>query len=973
MDFKRSLTGFVLILVAASIAFGQGTPTGSISGKVIDPDGLALPGVTVAAASPAMQGVKTAVTSENGDYIIPFLPPGAYTVTFELSGFQTSQRNVVVVIGETLRVDVKVALASVTETVEVTATASTEIAPALTVAATYKSETLELLPVGRTLASATLLAPGVQDNGPGGNIMISGAMSFENQFLVNGVVMNENLRGQAVLAFVEDAIQETKVSVGSLSAEYGRFQGGVVNMITKSGGNRFSGSFRTTFTNDSWGALTPYPGDSNVDKLVPIYEITAGGPILKDRLWFFGAGRFEKSEQNITLDYTAYNYVRADDEKRYEGKLTWALNQSNTFKGAYTKRRIDTLNNNFGTIMDEKSLYDNANEDILYSFNYTGVLTAKWFLEAQYSNRQKNYIGTGGTTQDQYAGTPIWDRSRGQARFNAPTFCAVCGSGLEERDNWNTLVKTNYFLSTESTGSHNLVGGFDLYQEMRKNDNYQSGSSYRVQSTSAILQGFDIYPVFRTGGTTYVEYLPLVEPTKGNDIRTYSFFANDTWRLNNRFTFNMGLRYDRNKSKDQAGSQVVEDSAWSPRLGATWDIRGDGKWVANGGFARYVSGISTAIVDAGSAGGRTATFSYAYMGPDVNTDATKPLVASEAALKVLFDWFFANGGTNRATRTAPSVPGITVKVGDGLKAPNSNEYMVGLTRQLGSRGTARVDYLHREFADFYGDFRDRSTGKVTDPYGRVYDLTVVSNDNLANRTYKGLNFQASYRFGRDWQVGGNYTLSWLRGNFEGEDTGSGPVRFNGHDQPEYRGEWAYPTGYLNDQRHKVRGWFQYELPFGERFGRWNLGLVQRVDTSDASSADGTIDVRPYVTNPGYETVPSTVTYFFGPRGDQRYDTIWRTDLSLNWNLPLRGLGRTELYFRGVILNLFNNAGQDGANETIYTVTNNPNNFPYQRFDPWTTTPQLGVHYDFGPSYGRVTGTSDYQDPREFSFSVGFRF
>ncbi len=322
MDFKRLLTGFFLILVAASIAAGQGTPTGNISGKVTDPDGLVLPGVTVTAASPAMQGVKTAVSSENGDYMIPFLPPGDYTVTFELSGFQTSQRNVVVVIGETLRVDIKVGIASVSETVVVTGTSSNEIAPALTVAATYKSESLELLPVGRALDSAVLLAPGVQDNGPSGNIMISGAMSFENQFLVNGVVMNENLRGQAVLAFVEDAIQETKVSVGSLSAEYGRFQGGVVNMITKSGGNRFSGSFRTTFTNDSWGALTPYPGDSNIDKLVPTYEITVGGPIFKDKLWFFGAGRFEKNEQNITLDYTAYNYVRSDDEKRYEGKLT---------------------------------------------------------------------------------------------------------------------------------------------------------------------------------------------------------------------------------------------------------------------------------------------------------------------------------------------------------------------------------------------------------------------------------------------------------------------------------------------------------------------------------------------------------------------------------------------------------------------------------------------------------------------------
>jgi outer membrane receptor protein involved in Fe transport len=974
MSHHKLMPALLLIAVlGASSVFGQGNPTGSISGKVTAPDGLTLPGVTVTAASPALQGVKAAVTSENGDYIIPFLPPGDYSLTFELSGFQSVQRNVVVVIGETVTVDMRLGLATVSETVEVTGAASTEIAPALTVASTYKAASIELLPVGRTLNSVVLLAPGVQDNGPGGNIMISGAMSYENQFLFNGVVVNENLRGQAVPAFIEDAIQETKVSVGTLSAEYGRFQGGVVNMITKSGGNRFSGSFRTSFTNDSWRALTPYPGDATIDKTVPTYEMTAGGPVFKDRLWFFGAGRFEENEENRTLPYSGYNYVLTSDEKRYEAKLTYALNQSNTFKGSYTNRRLDTLNNSFGTVIDARTFYNNANEDDLYSLNYTGVITPKWFVEAQYSRRERDYIGSGATTQDQYAGTPIWDRSRGQARFNSPTFCAVCGSGLEQRDNWNTLVKTNYFLSTQKTGSHNLVGGFDVYKEMRKNDNYQSGSSYRVQATTAIIEGYDVYPVFRTGNTTYVEYLPLVEPTKGNDIRTYSFFANDTWRLNNQFTMNIGLRYDRNRSKDQAGTQVVEDSAWSPRVGVTWDIAGDGKWVANGGFARYVSGISTAIVDAGSAGGRTATFSYFYQGPNVNTEAGQPLLTSEQALKVLFDWFFANGGTNRATRNAPSIPGVTVKVGDGLKAPNSNEYMIGLTRQIGNGGTVRADYLYREFADFYGDFRDTSTGKVTDPTGRVYDLTVVNNTNLANRTYKGLNFQASYRLGRDWQLGGNYTLSWLRGNFEGEDTGSGPVRFSGNDQPEYRGEWNYPTGYLNDQRHKVRAWFQYSLPFGDQFGRWSVGLVQRVDTSDASSADGTIDVRPFVTNPGYQSVPSTVTYFFGPRGDQRYDTMWRTDVSLNWNMPVRALGRTELFFRGVILNLFNSASVLSGNETVYTTTNNPNAFPYQTFNPWTTTPVQGVHYDFGPIYGRPTGTGSYQNPREFSFSVGVRF
>ncbi len=971
----RRLIGLVLLVLVcgATPAFAQGNPTGGVEGKIVDPDGLPLPGVTVTAASPALQGVRTAVTSPNGDYLIPFLPPGTYTLTYEMSGFQTTTREgLAVLIAENLRLDLKMALAGITESVEVTAAVSTEIAPNLTVASTYKSAMLELLPVGRTLNSAVLLAPGVTDNGPAGNIMVSGAMSYENLFLINGVVVNENLRGQARNVFIEDAIQETKVSTGSISAEYGRFQGGVINTITKSGSNRYSGSLRISFVNDAWSSLTPYPGDTKIDKVVPTWELTAGGPVFRDRLWFFGAGRFEKNEDSRTTDYTAFSYTKADDEKRYEGKLTYSPFQNHTVKGAYTKRRLDTTNNNFGTIMDQKSLYDNANEENLYSANYTGVLTSRWFVETQYSKRETNYLGTGSTFTDFINGTPIWDRSRGQARFNSPTFCRVCGSGVEIRNNWNVLAKTNYFLSTEKAGSHNLVAGFDLYQETRKNDNYQSGSSYRIQATRSIIQGTTIYPVFASDNTTYVEYLPLVAHSVGNDIRTYSGFANDTWRLNRNVSVNLGLRYDRNRSSDQGGLPVVGDSAWSPRLGATWDLEGDGGWIANVGFARYVTAISTAMVDAGSAGGRTATFSFFYQGPAVNTDPTRPLLTTEQALPILFDWFFANGGLNRTTRNAPNIPGVTTKVGDGLKAPNSNEWMGGIARQVGTRGTVRLDYVQRRYDDFYGDFRDTSTGKVTDPTGRIYGLTVVRNTDLATRSYKGLIVQGSYRGGSAWQAGGNYTLSWQRGNFTGEDEGSGPLRFSGSDQPEYRREsWNFPTGYNpGDQRHKLRGWVYYQLPAPSRAGRLDVGLMQRFDSSDASSADGSIDPRSFVTNPGYQSTPSTVTYYFGPRGAQRYDNTWRTDLSLLWSLRPKTLGGAEFFFRGIINNVFNSAAQIAGNETILTRANDSR---YQLFNPFTTTPVEGTHYAYGPDYLNPTGTGDYQTPRECTFSIGVRF
>src|SRR5437667_7594775 len=232
---------WALLLASVAGAAAQGNPTGTISGHVADPDGLAVPGATVTASSPALQGVRTATTSENGDYIIPFLPAGDYEVKFELQGFKTTTRPVSVKMAETLPLNVTLAIAAVAESVTVTG-ASPDIVPTATIAANFKKEALERLPVGRALNDAVLLAPGVAGNGPSGNIMMAGALSFESQYLVNGVVINENLRGQALNLFIEDAIQETKVSTGAISEEYGRFGGGVVNMITKSGATSFTGS-----------------------------------------------------------------------------------------------------------------------------------------------------------------------------------------------------------------------------------------------------------------------------------------------------------------------------------------------------------------------------------------------------------------------------------------------------------------------------------------------------------------------------------------------------------------------------------------------------------------------------------------------------------------------------------------------------------------------------------------------------------
>jgi hypothetical protein len=185
--------------------------------------------------------------------------------------------------------------------------------------------------------SAVAQSAGVaQITGLGNAFTISGAPTFDNLFTVDGAVIIDNLRATPNNLFIEDAIQETTTTVSSVSAEFGRFTGGVVNTITKSGGNLFSGSFRTTLTNDAWWAVTP-AGETRVQHLDPRYEATLGGFLWKDHAWFFGSGRWQDtstaSQTSAPAGVSPLPFQLGQNEKRYQGKLTLSPFQGHTVTG----------------------------------------------------------------------------------------------------------------------------------------------------------------------------------------------------------------------------------------------------------------------------------------------------------------------------------------------------------------------------------------------------------------------------------------------------------------------------------------------------------------------------------------------------------------------------------------------------------------------------------------------------------------
>ena len=989
MIAKRLVLAALLSLSTAASASAQGNPTGTISGRVLS-DAGALPGVTVTATSPNLQGSRTAVTTENGDYILPLLPPGSYSLSFELQGFRTLQQTTNVAVGQAVPVDVSLVVAATAETVTVTGQIE-RFAQTAPVTTTMRASEIASLPSDRSLNSTILFAPGVFNTGPSTNsqdsastsITISGAMTFENLFMVNGVVINENIRGQGVPLVIEDAVQETTVSTGAISAEFGRFSGGVVNAVTKSGGNRFSGSFRTSFQNDSWRALTPQVGDVKVDDTVPTYEFTGGGPIAKDHLWFFGAGRLVDLVLSRQTTTTNIPYAFTDKERRYEGKLTYSANPNHTVRGAYLYRNRDQLNQNSFNVMDLQSLYDRSLPENLTSFNYTGVLSTNFFLEGTVSRRRQEFVGSGATSTDIITGTLVTDQARG-TRYWSPTFCAVCGPD-EQRNNDNVVVKGTYFLSTGKTGSHNLVFGYDTFNDIRIAENHQSGSDYRILGTTSILRDGVVYPSWTS--SSIIQWNPIDAASLGTDFRTHSLFFNDQWRFSDRVTVNLGLRWDKNSGKDSADQPVADDSAFSPRLAITWDPTGNATWTVNAGYGKYTAGLANGIADSGSNGGVPATYQYAYLGPAINADVNAAsLLPTDQALATLWNWFNANGGTNRPT-VAVDIPGVSRRIGDDLRSPSTDEFTVGVSRQLGGSGLVRVDAIYRWWGDFYYSLKDTTTGTVTDPAGIPRDLTIDGNSSDPERKYAALNAQATWRFGTRLNLNGSYTLSKTSGTFDGETLNNGPItagpiaagsatngRAGWGTYPEYVvGDWNHPEGDLGtDQRHRARIWAVYQVPISERWGSLSISALEQMNSGSPYFAAGPVNPTTFVSVPSYRTPPTQVAYFFTDRDAFRTDNVFRTDLAVNYTMKLRGT--SEVFFQTQVWNLFNaDAIADVNNIDVTTRTRDGGTSTLTRFNPFTETPVQGTHWELGPAFGTARNKNAYQVPRQVRFSVGLRF
>jgi hypothetical protein len=1027
MTRNRSVFGaLILLLLVPALLTAQGT-TGQLTGTVTQ-TGSPLPGVTVTVSSPTMQGTRTTVSNDAGTYNFGALPPGDFTVVFTLEGMQSSTKKTNVALASTSRVDVDLKMSSVAEAITVTASAPT-VMETTQVESNLKQSDVNKLPVNRNPVAVANLTPGVTTTGPGGNTVISGAFSYDNLWLVNGAVVNENLRGQPHALYIEDAIQETTILSGGVSAEYGRFTGGVVSSITKSGGNEFSGSFRDTLQNDNWTAKSTPTQSEPLDQINPTYEATLGGRILRDRLWFFAAGRqaddavtrpFTKISASSTLNTPSWD--QANTRHRLEGKLTGQITSRHSLVVSYLNNNTTQTNNcQFGCIDANTLDPDVSNPNNFKTAHYNGIITNAFMVEADYAKKYFAFVGYGGTqaygvanktAAELAAGSPIGDAVVTGAYFNAPYFCGTCGSELRNDNEWS--LKGRYFLGTRTMGTHNAVLGYEDWAEQRKSNNFQSPTDFRFD----IL---NVAPVQNADGTMSVTikgspttgdrfvYFPIQYQSLGSDLVTKSIFVNDKWDLNPHFSFNVGARYDKNNAIDSLHSVVSKDSAISPRIGVIYDVMGNGRFRFDANYGEYVGRLAETVAGLGSAAGNPASIVFRYSGPDI------PLMDARAALTQAFDWLLANGFTNRAPTGNPSIPGFNRKLEGPIKSPNMKEVTVGAGTQIG-KGYLRADVIHRDWDNFYVNNVNLAIGQVTNPANAALkaDLQLVGNSDVPDRKYDGVQLQGQYSLTNNFSAGANYTWSTLKGNVEGETSGGGPVAFTGGSiqYPEYQNfAQNAPTGYLNaDQRHKVRAWVNYGL--GTPIGRFNLGLLQRFDSGQAYSASAAMPIQfspnfyrvgtdpstcpssgcaGGIVNPGYAGAPTTVTYFFSKRGEFRVEDLMATDLALNYELPIKMLG---LFAKAEVRNVFNRLGVVDpvrTNTTVYTAANAGRGL--RAFNPFTDTPvecpqgsaaatctAMGANWMKDANFGKATGTAttfgaqgSYQLPRTYVVSLGARF
>ena len=967
---KRFLLSVLGSFLAMQGVLAQGVQTGELTGTVRLPDGTAVPGVTVTIESPSLQGRRSQSTGANGDYIFKFLAPGQYSIQFELSGMRTVTQTATVDIGKTVRSDATLAQAVASEAVTVTGNAVDVDATAVH-STNFDEKQIRDLPVspaGRTIDQIAALAPEVTQNTPNtGQLQINGGFAFDNVFLVDGVDIDDHYFGSPTNNLViEDAIEQTQVLTSNVSAEYGRFSGGVVNAVTKSGGNAFHGSGRVDMTNDSWRANTPFENDNDVhhpSKINNVFTGTLGGKILTDRLWFFAAGRYFDNTTQVTLPVTGETFTQTDKEPRIELKLTANINQSHTLQGAYTYSKEELQRVAFDFTIDPNAIEHPSFPAKLYVGSYHGVLTSNLFASLQYSEKKFQFKGSGGTSP-LIVDSPIICSTFNLCAYNAPYFDAT---DPEDRNNKQWAGSLNYYLTSQKLGSHDLKAGGEIFKVTEIGGNSQSASNFTFYADYAtdagghpVIDAGRLIPLFNDN-TLLLSWIPL-RGAKAELTTTAAYF-NDAWRITPNLSANLGVRYEHVSGDGPGNASLTSNHVIVPRLGIAYDVKADGRFVFSASYGQYAGGSNpNNFLNTTNVANPDLIIGF-YTGP--------PGQGRD----------FAAGFDPANYQTfLGSFPTANVRNAGNLRSPVVTEWTASLGGQLSPQASAAVTYVNRKHKNFIDDFitRDLGTTDVVrngEDFG-VFDNRLYRNTELPKRRFQAVAFQGRYQLTGHLQTNVNYTYMIKdEGNLEGEGTNQ-PARTSLFgDYPEiYVPDRNFPIGRLNGyQKHRLRILNVYDLP--THFGNFAFGLVYRFDSGTPYSflalQQPLSDIQ-IARDPGYANQPANQPIYFGSRGSQIFPSQSRFDFAQNYDIPV--WKALSPYVKVQVFNVFNTKYRRGFDTTIVPCTVVDGAVPAGcSANPPLDANGLPTTFVHDAQFGNARGVTDYQAARELQISAGIRF
>jgi len=877
----------VLLLASSSVLRAQ--TTGRIQGQILDAQGAVVPGATVTVTSPALQGSLNQVSDAEGRFRFLSLPPGVYTVKADLSSFKTfEQSNVDVGLDRTVTLPITMQLAGVAETVTVAASSPVIDTQSTTIGINAKAEIFNRLPVQRDIYSIARLAPGTTDDGVGPAVL--GSTGAENQYIVEGLNTTGVERAEKGKQLNFDFVEEIEVKTGGLPAEYGRATGGVINVITKSGGNTFRGSF---FGFSEGGALQ---SNDNTADLRPATTTTvadigkkwdfgfeAGGFIVRDRLWFFGAYNhtFQQDRTEVIRTLLSPGSPGVGDEiaadinrDLFAGKLTYKLTQSQTLTGSINgdpgrrEGNVFAIAGPQSTWLGEREF--GATGGVL---RYDGVFGGNFLVKGLYGQHRE---------RDEFAGA-----GKTIARFTDSTVTPNAVSGGFGAHQDGKFTRNVYKLdASKFWGRHELKGGVDWEDIDSEVNRFEGGAGQRVSKLrSSAATGSQIYYRHRffiddtaagfdpNNPATFVIAVPLtVSPGTLNT----SFYVQDGWRAASNLTINAGIRWERQQVNDRFGETSIDvDDNWAPRLGVVWDPARNGRSKIFGSYGRFFESIPLDI-NIRSFGGESSCFCNNFDPNPANIlpDPASPVRTSRLGLPV-------------------------TPVDEALKGQYINEFLLGGEYEVRPNLSVGAKFSYRDLGRVIEDFLIIDSGGyfIANPGSGLgttmtfYDYSTVEAPK-AKRTNTSIELSARKKFSNNWQVLSSYVWSRLEGNYDGTfQNSTGQLDPNINSAFDYADFLVNADGRLSNERvHQWKFDGSYEVPRGALSGL-NLGLSTRWLSGFPLNAYG------------HSFLYANWEYYLVPRGSAgRGPSDWEADLQVSYPVRFGGNKRLNLFMD--IFNLF---------------------------------------------------------------------